>query len=117
MVNTVVYEKLKEIAREGKQNNIRGIIFYENIMLIAGLDRENPADREIKLCKMLDDINRKELAEDRPMITAIVVHKHDKIPGNGFFNLARDLGKLTKQDERLFWVNEIRNVWEYWSKH
>ncbi len=116
MVNKIIYEKLKEVAQKGKQNNIDGIIYYEEVMLLAGLDRENPADREIKLRDMLDNINREEHENGIPMITAIVVRKDTKIPGKGFFELAREMDLHKGRDDEKFWINEIRKVWDYWDK-
>ena len=44
------------------------------------------------------------------MITALVVHKvGDQEPGNGFFQLAKDLGE-TVIDQTLFWVEQVKKT-------
>src|SRR3989338_5342627 len=75
-----VYDKLIEVARKGRQNNKEGIIFYEDIMLIAGLHRENPADREIVLSNMLWGISDFEQLSGKPLLSAIVVRKDTHKP-------------------------------------
>lgn len=119
MVNIDVYEKLKEVARNGKEDNNKGIIFYEEVMAIAGLDITDAAEREIELAKLLDDINREERKEDRPMITAVVVHKNPpKIPGQGFFKLANEWNRMKEgQSDKEFWIAEINSVWDCWSRN
>ena len=49
---------------------------------------------------------------------AIVVHKSgDMEPGEGFFILAKHLGRDTK-DVLRFWVTELNKVHDYWAnKH
>jgi len=41
---------------------------------------------------MLDEINRYEHREGRPLLSAVVVVQEDNKPGEGFFKLARELG-------------------------
>ncbi len=48
------------------------------------------------------------------MLSAVVVRKEDGLPGQGFFDLAKDLGRsVTDQD--AFWINEVRKVYSYWG--
>ena len=63
---------------------------------------------------LLEEISRAEHAEGRGMLSVLVVHKSgDKIPGKGFFELARDLGEDVS-DEVAFWVKEYGKVSKYW---
>ncbi|MBN2331379.1 MAG: hypothetical protein JXC85_06195 [Candidatus Aenigmarchaeota archaeon] len=118
MVNDVIYNKIKEVARKGKSDNIKGIIYYEELMSLVGLGHENPDDRYHEIGKILDDINRADRKKTGLLITAVVVRKDTKMPGNGFFELAFELGCFNKWGQRYrFWVDEIKRVWDYWSKH
>ena len=50
------------------------------------------------------------------MLTAVVVHKHDNIPGYGFFELVRHLGLLAPgQDELAFFCREVGRVHATWA--
>ncbi len=49
------------------------------------------------------------------MLSVVVVHKHgDMEPGPGFFELAKHLGRDTK-DLLRFWIDELKKVHAYWS--
>jgi len=101
-----IYEKLKEVAREKSLTN------YTEIGLLVGLEPHNPI-----LWGMLDDINRHEYRENRPMLSAVVIVQADNKPGAGFFECARNLGVFQGGDELTFWVKELNRVWDYWSSH
>lgn len=64
---------------------------------------------------ILEPISRCEQRHGRPMLTALVV-KADKrrLPGDRFFDLAREYGRLTDQSDREFWREECERVYEYW---
>ena len=103
-----IYEKLKEVARS------QGIIYYSDIAPMAGLNMDLPSDR-YAIGVILDEINRREHAQGRPMLSAVVVHKDSLKPGQGFFTLARSLGKLVGNDEDSFYIRELRKVHDYWA--
>lgn len=77
-MNEQIYNKLKEVAHGGK------IIYYSEIAPLAGLDMNSPGDR-YEIGAILDDINRLERQQNRPMLSAVVVHNDSLIPGQGFF--------------------------------
>jgi hypothetical protein len=62
-----------------------------------------------RLAHFLGEISRAEDAKGRGMLTAVVVHKHDGFPGQGFFELAEELGRTIK-DREQFWVEEMRRL-------
>jgi hypothetical protein len=69
-----------------------------------------------RLFHLLDKISRGEDAVGRGMLTVVVVHKHgDMQPGPGFFELAKALGRDTKNIEKC-WIDELRKVHAIWSK-
>ena len=62
-----------------------------------------------RLAHFLGEISRAEDAKGRGMLTAVVVHKHDGFPGQGFFELAEELGRTVK-DQEQFWIEEMRRL-------
>ena len=104
-----IYEELKRVARRQQMTR------YSDIAPLAGLDMDSPADRE-EMRKILGKISTYEHQNGRPMLTAVVVHKHDNIPGEGFFELARHLGLLTGGDDELaFFCHEVGRVHAAWK--
>ena len=47
----------------------------------------NREDRD-QISLLLDEISRHEHARGNPLLSAVVIHMDDNIPGNGFFTLA-----------------------------
>lgn len=104
----IIYVKLKEIAGAGS------LITYQNVADLVGLDMHNPGDRAI-LSQLLDDINAEEVTvHGRPMLSAVVVRKDESIPGPGFFECARKLGRYTAGAEDTFYCEELRQVYVAW---
>jgi hypothetical protein len=61
---------------------------------------------------LLDEVSRAEAGAERGMLSAVVVHKNDDdLPGEGFFKLARELGRDTS-DQLAFYVAELNLVYE-----
>ena len=63
--------------------------------------------------KFLGQLSREEDLAGRGMITAIVVHKDDQLPGPGFYTLAADLGRDVS-DETRCWAQEVERVFNDW---
>ncbi len=61
---------------------------------------------------LLDEINRHERAEGRPLLSVIVVHKGTTDPGAGFVACARDLGRLGSADDPKAFV-EAERAWVF----
>ena len=51
---------------------------------------------------------------DEHMLSAVVVFEVNNRPGEGFFGLARSMGKFTGSDRDAFWVGELKRVHDYW---
>ena len=103
----VIYDELRAVART------YGLTNYTEMGTLVGL---GPHDS--RLWAMLDEINRFEHENDRPMISALVIVQGENRPGSGFWVCASDLGKfIMGGDEDRFWSNELRRVWEYWASH
>ncbi|MGN7838503.1 hypothetical protein [Stenotrophomonas sp. 22385] len=94
----------------------RGRITYSELVgQISALKLES---HDARLFHLLGEISSDEEKGGRGMLTAIVVHKYgDMLPGPGFFELAKSLGKNTK-DPLACWISEFNKVHDYWAnKH
>jgi hypothetical protein len=69
---------------------------------------------DVRLAHFLGEIAAEEHENGRPLITALVVHKHDGQPGRGFFELARSLN-LPVIDELAFWNDQITLLKRQWA--
>jgi hypothetical protein len=66
------------------------------------------------LGEALGAISRYEHDHGRPLISALVVREADGLPGPGFFELARQLGRNVGGDERAFFELERAAVLDFW---
>ena len=68
---------------------------------------------------LLCEISENEHNNERPLLGAVVVKSNMGIPGDGFFTFACQLHKLeentTPEQKKLFWKNELNQVYEKWS--
>ena len=107
-MNQRIYDELKRVAKAQRT------ITYSEIAPLAGLDMENPDDRN-RIATILDEISRHEHAQGRPLLSAVVVHKGEGSPGDGFFKMARAVGAMLPGDDRLtFFACELGRVHEAW---
>ena len=91
----------------------RGTVTYQEIAQILGLPlRGNYMQKEVGW--LLGEISDDEVANGRPMLSAIAVGVSCN-PGAGFFTLAKELGKLKDDDEQGFWESERQAVYETWK--
>ena len=106
MLHREIYERLKTFAKQEQ------ITTYSEIAPLANLDMENP-DHRGEIGRLLGIVSTFEHQDGRPLLSAIVVHRQDNIPGEGFFELARELGALRPSQDRLaFWCREVARVHE-----
>jgi len=70
---------------------------------------------DFNLFHLLGQISTKESEDGRGLLTAVVVRQEDGLPGQGFFQLARDLG-LDPSDQEGFWISQLSNVYSSWSE-
>lgn len=97
-----------------RRARVRGMIPYSDLVSQVKAIQLAPDSRA--LAAMLGEISEEEDAEDRGMLTVIVVHKHgDMQPGPGFFDLAERLGRNTS-DITKCWIEELKRVHAVWSK-
>ena len=106
-----IYEELKEVARA------RQTCFYGDLSELIGL-----SPRSSRLYRILDSINLHEHREERSLLSALAVRRGFRIPGDGFFVQAKELGRYDDSNvdataHATFWVDEVHAVWDYWKDH
>jgi hypothetical protein len=100
------WEAAKEEARGLMRDRAvrrRPLIYSE---LVEGMTAIRLEPRDPRLAHFLGQISREEHNAGRGLLTALVVHKHDGLPGDGFFELAAELGRSTT-DRVKCWLAEI----------
>lgn len=112
--SAVAWEKAKsEALTVLKQRAKRGDpITYSDLVKKITVLRMEPHDT--RLAQFLGEISTEEHGAGRPLITALVVHKHDLQPGKGFFELSRSLG-YSFVDEIEFWSDQIERLCRQWK--
>lgn len=80
-----------------------------------GLDMEHPEDRD-EISRLLDEVSEYEAQQGHPLLSAVVIHAGDNIPGNGFFEMAQRSGRFQGGDRLEFWLSELRAVHAHWSR-
>ena len=105
----VVYDQLVSAARQKSR------MFHAEV---RGLIESLPGDPSMRpsVDEVLAQIAGDEHRAGRPLLIALVV-TGKSIPGNIFFNSARDLGVLTSSDpgeEMRFWMAEEARVYDVW---
>ena len=91
----------------------RGTVTYQEIAQIMGLPLSgNHMSKQVGW--ILGEISAYELENGRPMLSAIAVGVNGK-PGQGYFEWARKLGRLTTVDEWAFWESECQAVYNTWK--
>lgn len=106
----LVYAELINAAR------YRGLTTYQEIARIGGLPTQGQAMASATGL-ILGDIVEQELAEGRPMLSAVCVSVSGK-PSDGFFNFALQLGRLksdTKLEREAFWKAEKEAIYAAWN--
>jgi hypothetical protein len=94
---------LAQCARERKM-----ISYTEFIHRICSISFETPYDS--RLPQFLAEISMEEAKAGRGMMTALVVRKNgDRMPGQGFFELAGRLG-YDVSDPDKFWIEQVNKV-------
>jgi hypothetical protein len=103
-VASEVLEIVESIARD------KETISYSE--LAGRISTEPPPEPNSEaLAEILDEISKASDAAGRGMLSAVVVHKDDGLPGTGFFGLARRLGREVP-DKAVFHVTELSRVYE-----
>lgn len=92
---------------------VRGMIPYSDLVKTIGSIKLDAHDS--CLFRLLDEISTEEDGAGHGMLSVVVVHKvGDMQPGPGFFELAKSLGRNTRDIEKC-WVAELHRVHAFWS--
>jgi alkylated DNA nucleotide flippase Atl1 len=106
-----IYRTLKEVARAKK------MVYYGDIAPLVGVDLNTGRGRR-EIGRVLAEVCESEARQGHPLLGSVVVRKDTNVPGKGYFNGARRLGKLsgeTREEELLFWRQELKSVHAHWS--
>lgn len=91
----------------------RSMICYSD--LVERMETITLEAHDVRLFSLLGEISLDEHEHRRPLLSVLVVHKvGDMQPGEGFFELAKSVGKDTSDVLRC-WVDEFKRVYSYWS--
>ena len=64
----------------------------------------------------LDETNKYGQRKGRPLLSAVVTHKEgDRMPGEGFFRIAWELGQYRGGDPEPYWARDLARAWDYWE--
>jgi hypothetical protein len=107
-MNDLIYQKLKQTASQ------RSLVTYGELAPLVDLDMDNPAHRN-EIGQLLGDISKFEHRQGRPMLSAVAVLSDTKMPGKGFFTLAKELRLLSGDDELEFFSGELNRVYAHWA--
>jgi hypothetical protein len=102
----VIWEKAKAETKAILNSRAKqgSPITYSDLCDLMSVIRLEPHDS--RLAHFLGQISTEEYEEGRALLTALVVHKHDLAPGDGFYKLAESLGYKVK-DREEFWLTQI----------
>jgi len=104
-----IYNKLKKVAGQ------KQLITYKELAAVVGLDWNKDYGKCWQIFSILRDICTAEVEQGHPMLAAIAVRQDTKMPGAGFFALARKLGRYQSGTDYSFWLAERDAVWNFWS--
>jgi hypothetical protein len=107
----LVFNELATAAR------YRGTVTYQELAHLIGLEISGNYMAN-ELGKILEQISRAEHEMKHPILSAIVVNV-DGVPGEGFWGIAKNLGKFngtTEDERRQFWETEKKAVHDHWRK-
>lgn len=94
--------------RAPKKDPIR---YGELVKLVGAVDFEANDQR---LFHILGEVSTEEARAGRGMLSALVVSAGDNMPGSGFFELAKKLGR--KGDDLTVWLNELKLLADAWRE-
>jgi hypothetical protein len=110
-----VYNRLKQLA------GAKQPITYGQLLREMDIDpRESwEKNRHQELRDIIGKISSEEYEKGNPLLSALVVHEEDRLPGEGFFvGLLEQIGKkpIHNRDKQLaFWVKEVKAIYEKWK--
>ncbi len=95
-----VKREIKRILIELAPQDDTEITYSDLIARVEGHTFTGPNDPFLK--SLLTEISREEDHEDRGMLSVVVVNQETGIPGDGFFELASELGRQVSDSQQCF---------------
>ena len=108
----IAKKEIKHILSNLAQEHEFKLITYSELTLEVTSINFDPDD--LAFHHILGEVSEEEDIAGRGMLTAIVVLKDTKIPGSGFFKLAKKLGRDIT-DHYDCWYQEINKVRRSWG--
>jgi hypothetical protein len=91
------------------------VVNYADLAEATGREMKGP-HWAVHIGRILGRISTQEAEDGRPLLSAIVVSRDSKLPGEGFFTLGQELQKVERgEDESAFARRQMRRVYEYWQ--
>ena len=90
----------------------RKIIFYKELMDEMG----GPGRGYI--AEVLEEICCREHEKGHPLLSALVIHSGNRLPGYGFWCmrfLPERARNYSDEEKRIFWVQECEKIWRFWQ--
>ena len=106
----VLMEKLRAVARA------KTVTYYSDVAPLLGIDTYNEYFGA-QVGHVLDKVNRREFAANRPLLSAVVVSKETMQPGSGYYSCARELRRYKGKSDDDEWLGELQKVHDWWSQH
>jgi len=112
-MNDTVREHLIDLAHAGKT------VTYQDLAIACGLKLDLSLElHRARIGEILGDISVYEYNAGRPLLSVVAVLAETKLPSDGFYRLAEQLGfgtvKRLKQD--LFGEMEMGRCFEFWRR-
>lgn len=107
----LIYAELINAARH------RGTVTYQEMAELIGIQTFG-SNMGQTIGRYAGEISMNEVSHGRPMLSALIV-KVDGAPSSGFFDLARQLGRLTSSDaaeQQTFLAVETQAVYHTWKR-
>ena len=76
LIPQALVDRLQEVARD------QALTTYSEIAPYGGIDSGQPHFDAV-IGRLLDDVNRAEVEQQRPMLSAVVINKDTRMPGRG----------------------------------
>lgn len=109
-----VYRTLKDTARK------QSWIGYQELNQTCGLGYDLGTDYGQHLYgEHVGAVNDFEITKQRPMLSAVLVHKQrPREPGRGFYTAADGYGlRQYGESNQQLWIRILKDCHAYWSKH
>ena len=113
-MNQTLYEELTRLAKN------QNLAAYSDVAPLIGLSMDIDADRN-EIAMLLGEIAQYENENNRPMLTALIIHRgNDNNPGEGFFSIATEFGLYNGSRDEItrvsFWSNQVTQVHNHWAQ-